>query len=162
MQSLAEEKEIRVTLTLSEEAGLCIEADPQRLKQIVGNLLSNAIKFTPAGGHVALTLHPTSAGQALNSQSLPVAGVHLEVQDSGAGIPTADLPHIFERFYRGSNATTAAIHGTGLGLYLSRELTLAHQGFIWADNHSCSGASFHLWLPSTLSSSGNEGDKKRN
>jgi len=151
VQPLAAEKGIHLTLDLGPagndagETDLFIEADAGRLKQIIGNVLTNAIKFTPEGGHVALALGATLAGETLNGQRLPDAGVHLQVQDSGAGIPPEDLPHIFERFYRGSNAADAGVQGAGLGLYLAQELVTAHHGMIWAENRA--GALFHVWLP---------------
>ena len=147
MQPLVEEKAIHITPNLPEGLPLFIEADPQRIDQVISNLLSNAIKFTPSEGHITLILRPTSAQQCLNGQTLPIAGVHLQVADSGRGIPPQDIPHIFERFYRGSNAVDADIQGAGLGLYLAQELVHAHQGLIWAENRHGAGALFHVWLP---------------
>ncbi len=160
VQPMAEEKEIQVILDLSEErrrddgkgqqdAGApgFIEADVQRLNQIINNLLENAIKFTPEGGCVTLALRATAAGRVLNGTRLTVRGAHLWVSDTGVGIPPADLPHIFERFYQGSNVSQATIKGAGLGLYLAKQLVEAHHGIIWAENRLGGGAIFHVWLP---------------
>jgi signal transduction histidine kinase len=147
VRPLAEEKGIQMTLNLPGDAPLFLEADRQRLKQIINNLLSNGIKFTPQGGHVTLTLRTTPEGHVLNGRRLSTQGVHLRVSDTGEGVPLADLPHVFERFYRGENVAKQPIEGAGLGLYLARELVEVHHGVIWAENQVDEGALFHVWLP---------------
>lgn len=110
-----------------------VSADEARLTQIVTNLLTNAIKFTPPGGRVTLTTRPAAAG------------AELTVTDTGPGIPRDELPHIFQRFWRGKTATGRS--GTGIGLAVVAELTAAHGGTITADSPPGGGATFTLTLP---------------
>jgi len=112
-----------ITLALDVTPNLpSLQADPQRLQQILLNLLDNARRHTPAGGRVCL-------GAQLKKDTLV-----LSVQDSGCGISEADLPYIFERFYRSDEARTRARGGTGLGLAISKALVEAHGGRIWVEN----------------------------
>lgn len=113
---------------------LDVYADPQLLEKVVANLLSNAIKFTPPGGEVTLTLEPR-----------PVTLCVL-VRDSGPGIPDAELPYIFDRFYRATETTTWNQLGTGIGLSLARELAELHGGALSAASEAGSGSVFTLEL----------------
>ena len=112
-----------------------VHADQARVTQIVTNLLTNAVKFRPPGGHVTLTTRP--AGDS----------AELTVTDSGPGIPAADLPHIFERFWRGTAAAGRA--GSGIGLAVVAELTAAHGGTITASSPPGGGTAFTLTLPAS-------------
>ena len=109
------------------------EGDPERLRQVVLNLLSNALRHTPAGGRIDVR---TSAkdGEAV-----------LEVLDTGPGIAPEDLPHVFERFFRGKDAEVSA--GSGIGLAVASELVAAHGGTIEAGNRPEGGAAFTVRLP---------------
>ncbi len=91
-----------------------VEGDPLRLAQIVRNLLSNALKFTPAGGSVQVAVGDRDGH------------VELTVTDTGVGIPPDELPHVFDRFWRGTNSRTAS--GSGIGLAVVDELVRAHGG----------------------------------
>jgi signal transduction histidine kinase len=106
--------------------------DPGRMGQVLANLLANALKFTPAGGLVAVELQRDRDR------------VLLRVSDSGPGIPAEELPHIFDRFYRGP---TARASGTGIGLTVVRELVGAHGGTVAAASQPGQGASFTVQLP---------------
>ncbi|HYB85954.1 MAG TPA: ATP-binding protein [Streptosporangiaceae bacterium] len=108
-------------------------ADPGRLHQVVTNLLTNALKFTPAGGRV--TLRTGLAGR----------GAELEVTDTGVGIPADELPHIFERFWRGQGA--ARVSGSGIGLSVAAELARAHGGDLAARSEPGHGTTMTLTLP---------------
>jgi signal transduction histidine kinase len=109
------------------------QVDRTRVGQVLANLLSNALKFTPpAGGLVAVELHREGDWAVLR------------VSDSGPGIPPEELPHIFDRFWRGAGARAA---GTGIGLTVVRELVAAHGGTVEAASPPGHGASFTLRLP---------------
>jgi two-component system, OmpR family, sensor histidine kinase BaeS len=108
-------------------------ADPGRLHQVIANLLSNALKFTPAGGRIEMLLSQAD-GQA-----------RLEVRDTGRGISPQDQPHVFDRLWRGAQATP--ITGSGIGLAVAAELTRAHQGTIGLTSEPGVGSQFTLILP---------------
>jgi len=108
-------------------------ADPGRLHQVIGNLLSNALKFTPADGRIEMFLSQVD-GQA-----------RLEVRDTGPGISPDDQPHVFDRLWRGAQATQIA--GSGIGLAVAAELTRAHQGTIELASELGIGSQFTLTLP---------------
>lgn len=112
-----------------------ILADPRWLHQVVTNLLTNALKFTPAGGTVAIDCGP-SDGMAI-----------LRVTDTGPGIPAADLPRIFDRFWRGQQALRTS--GSGIGLAIAAELTRAHGGTLTAASEVGRGTEMTLTLPLT-------------
>ena len=105
--------------------------DAQRLEQILSNLLSNAVRHTPPGGLVAVTVAEESEH------------VRVDVRDTGAGIPPEDLPHVFERFYRGGDRSG----GAGLGLALVKELTEGMGGTVWAASTPGEGSCFSVRLP---------------
>ena len=110
-----------------------VRADERWMHQVVTNLLGNALKFTPAGGTVTIrTGHDAS-------------GAVLEVADTGVGIPADELPHIFERFWRGQAA--AQTSGSGIGLAIAAELTQAHGGTLTADSRPGEGTRVTLTLP---------------
>jgi PAS domain S-box-containing protein len=110
-------------------------ADKERLAQLVMNLISNAIKFTPDGGRVE-TRTAVEDGLAV-----------IEVRDTGIGIPKAELPRLFQRFFRSSTATEQAIPGTGLGLVISKAIAEAHGGRITVASETGKGSSFRVELP---------------
>ncbi|MEZ4639122.1 MAG: ATP-binding protein [Caldilineaceae bacterium] len=95
-----------------------VDGDEERLGQVFGNLLANALRHTPAGSHVDVDLR---AGEGY---------VNLAVIDDGEGIPPEDLPHVFDRFYRGDRSRSRQTGGSGLGLAIVRQLVEAHGGEI--------------------------------
>ena len=107
-----------------------IEVDPARIRQVIGNLLSNAIRHTPAGGSVKV------AAASANDQ------VTINVTDTGEGIPPELLPHIFDRFVKGTNSS-----GSGLGLAIARDIIAAHGGALEARNQSGGGTVLSATLP---------------
>jgi len=115
---------------------LVVDVDVRRMEQVVTNLLNNAIKYMPDGGEIAVTLRASPAGYA-----------ELAVHDSGIGIPEAEQGRVFGRFARAANARAQGIHGTGLGLYLCRELVERHGGRIWFDSEEGTGSTFSFSLP---------------
>jgi PAS domain S-box-containing protein len=132
----ADAKKIRIRTSLAASAQP-IEGDPQRLQQIVWNLLTNAIKFTQSGGSIDVDL--LDAGDT---------GVSLRVQDDGAGIDPAFLPHVFERFRQADGSGSRQTGGLGLGLAIVRELVDLHGGTIRAESQGLGkGSTFTVELP---------------
>jgi two-component system sensor histidine kinase BaeS len=113
-----------------------VNADPDRLREILDNLLSNALRHTPAGGTVTVT---TTGDRAR---------VAVTVADTGDGIAAEHLPHLFERFYRVDPARSPATGGSGIGLTIARALTYAHGGDLRAASAGPGhGATLTLTLP---------------
>ncbi len=125
----------RVALELSAPAGVPVEADSQRLEQVLDNLISNAIKFTEAGGRVLV------AATAEGDRAL------LSVEDTGVGIPASEQERLFSRFFRASTATRLAIPGTGLGLVIARAIVEQHRGTIEVDSREGEGTRVTVELP---------------
>jgi len=117
-------------------------ADPQRLRQILLNLLSNALRHTPAGGEVSMRSSGASRRSGADDWLL------VAVTDTGPGIPAEDLPHVFDRFYRGDKSRSRQTGGMGLGLTIARQLVEAHGGRIWAESGGPGqGSTFSFTLP---------------
>lgn len=112
-----------------------LDADPERLVQVLGNLVTNALRHTPAGGRVTLLAQAAEGA------------VTLQVADTGSGIAPEDLPHIFDRFYRGDKSRQQSEGESGLGLAIVRSLTLAHGGTITVESQLGRGTCFTLTLP---------------
>jgi len=126
----------RVQLKLTEIDQIMINGDRDRLKQVLINLVSNAIKYTPQGGQVFLSLGKSSDN------------ARLIVRDNGQGIPSEDLPHIFERFYRAEKSRSRAkVGGFGLGLSIAYWIVNHHQGQIEVDSAEGKGTTFCIYLP---------------
>jgi signal transduction histidine kinase len=101
-------------------------------------LLENAVKYTPNGGEIGVLFH-NGDGDA-----------HVEIRDTGIGIPTADLPHIFERFYRADEARSRETGGSGLGLAIAQWVVEAHRGSICVRSAVGQGSIFSVSLPSSI------------
>jgi len=116
--------------------GLTLRGDYDRLAQILGNLLANALRFTPPGGQITLS------GRADDEQ------VTLSVRDTGCGIAPDDLPHVFDRLWRGDDTRSQRDgSGSGLGLPIARQLALSHGGDIRVESELGVGSTFWLTLP---------------
>jgi two-component system phosphate regulon sensor histidine kinase PhoR len=113
-----------------------LQADAERIQQVVTNLVHNAVKFTPPGGQVSVWAE--RAGDE----------VVVRVHDTGVGIPSDDLPRIFERFYKADRARSGG--GTGLGLAIARHIVQAHGGRIWVESVEGQGSTFYFSLPLAL------------
>jgi len=120
---------------LPHDSAWFFNVDYDHMRTAIGNIVSNAVKYTPDGGTIEI--------------SAAVAGGFVSVvfQDSGIGIGAADLPHIFDRFYRVKGKATRHISGSGLGLALVKEVVEAHQGYIEVDSEPGSGTRFTLSFP---------------
>jgi two-component system phosphate regulon sensor histidine kinase PhoR len=116
--------------------------DADRIGQVLLNLLHNAVKFTAEGGEVTVRT-------SLADENAGPGGLWLLVSvcDTGVGIPTQDLPRIFERFYKVDRARTRHAGGTGLGLAIAKHLVEGHGGRLWADSAEGRGSTFSFTLP---------------
>lgn len=110
-------------------------ADPMRIRQVLLNLVGNALRHTPAGGAIVLEAEATEGA------------ITVSVRDTGPGIAPTDLPHIFDRFYRGDSSRARDSGGHGLGLAIVRRWVELHGGRVWAENHPSGGARFSFTLP---------------
>lgn len=116
---------------------VCVQGEPDKLKQVVLNLVDNALRYSPQGSAVQmLALADPATGLA-----------RLEVQDAGLGVAPEDLPRIFDRFYRGDLSRARATGNTGLGLAIARAIVQAHGGTIEAQSSPGAGALFRVTLP---------------
>ncbi|WP_410631888.1 sensor histidine kinase [Amycolatopsis sp. cmx-4-83] len=124
-----------VGLTVEADGDTALAADPVRLRQVVGNLVTNAIRHTPAGGRVTIRVSST------------VDEVALAVADTGTGIAAADLPHVFDRFWRAEKSRSRQTGGSGLGLAIVRHLVHAHGGTVTVESEVDSGSTFTVHFP---------------
>ncbi len=132
----AQEKGVEVELDVQGRGAAVADVDPDRMGQVLLNLLSNALRHVSSGtGRIRIRV--ASEGQR----------VLLEVEDNGTGISPADLPYIFDHFYRGDPSRTRATGGFGVGLSIVRSLVEAHGGSVSAENRSEGGARFRVTLP---------------
>jgi two-component system phosphate regulon sensor histidine kinase PhoR len=113
-------------------------ADPLKLTQVFENLLNNALKYTPPGSTISIALHR-------HADELEIS-----VRDNGPGIPAADLPHLFERFYRVDKGRSRETGGTGLGLSIVKHICQLHGGRTWAESELGKGTTFRIRLPLNL------------
>jgi len=133
----------RQELKLEGSAGPGIDPvfmDTRRIGRVLNNLIGNALRHTPAGGEVTVTATRTETG------------VEVSVHDTGEGIRAGDLPHIFERFYRGERSRSRLTGGSGLGLAIARGIVEAHGGSIHVESAAGHGATFTFTLPRNMSS----------
>lgn len=126
------EKEISIELDLHQMEDVYI--DPQRVREVLSNLIGNALRYTPSQGVVKVGLIESGSG--------PENEALLFIQDNGPGIDSADLPHVFERFYKSSDSG-----GMGLGLSIAKYLVEAHSGRIWAESNAGQGTKISFTLP---------------
>lgn len=125
--------ERRLRLSLERPAPL-VEVDPFRIEQVITNLVDNAIRYSRADSAIVVRIVAES-------------GVRVSVSDEGDGIPTGELPQIFDPFFRGRSARQRVSGGAGLGLYLCRQIIAAHGGEIWAESAPGTGSTFCFTLP---------------
>ena len=128
---------IRVALDPMDDGVPPVAADEAQLRQVLDNLLENAIKYSPAGGDVRLGVEAADGT------------VRFSVADAGLGIPASERDRIFEKFYRLDPDMTGGIGGTGLGLYIARELVRRVGGRIWVEPNDSEGSIFYVEIPAT-------------
>jgi signal transduction histidine kinase len=112
-----------------------VTMDVQRIGRVLNNLVDNALRYSQAGGSVSV------------QAEVLADAVRVTVQDSGEGISSTDLPHVFDRFYRGEKSRNQATGGTGLGLAIAKGIVEAHGGQIGVESNLGQGARFYFWLP---------------
>ncbi len=137
-EPLAKRKGLELISHLPPEA-LRQRHDPMRVGQVLSNLIGNAIKFTPPGGRVDVELRPTAEG------------AEISVSDTGVGIDADELPHIFERFYRGSRTPQERGAGSGLGLSIAKSIMDMHHGRISVQTAADTGTRVVVTLPRDMS-----------
>jgi two-component system, OmpR family, phosphate regulon sensor histidine kinase PhoR len=130
----AKEKDLQLSVNLADRIP-DIAGDRRRLTEVLQNLLDNAIQYTPAGGQIMVSAGPRN-GEVI-----------FTVSDTGIGIPQADQPRIFERFYRVDVARSREVGGTGLGLSIAKHLVEGHGGRIWVESEVGQGSQFHFSVP---------------
>jgi signal transduction histidine kinase len=126
-----------MTVELAAPEQLCVVADGERIRQVMDNLISNAIKYNVPSGSVSVGLRQQ------------VDGVEIVVSDTGMGIPPEEVQDVFGRFFRGSEARTSHIPGTGLGLNIVSSIVTAHDGEVTVQSEVGRGTTFRVTLPST-------------
>jgi two-component system phosphate regulon sensor histidine kinase PhoR len=132
--AFAERPDITIELSGADGIGEIV-ADGDRLRQILINLLDNAVKYSPNGGRVRLELETRANG------------IRFAVSDEGIGIPLSELQQIFGKFYRVDPALSRGVRGTGLGLYICRELARRMQGHVSVESREGEGSTFYVDLP---------------
>jgi signal transduction histidine kinase len=130
----AERRGVRLDIRVPDQP-VRIQHDAHRVGQIVSNLVGNAVKFTATGGEVVVSLRATPDGACI------------EVRDTGIGIDPDELPHIFERFYRGTGAAEARSTGSGLGLAIVKSIVDMHGGRLTVESRPGEGSVFSVLLP---------------
>ena len=144
----ADKKQISIStqMTLDSAGGndLVVLGNGSQLQRAITNVLQNAINYTPSGGSVSVSARSVGGDK-----------LEIKVQDTGVGIDSADLPHIFDRFYRADKARTRETGGTGLGLAIVREIIARHHGSMDVDSIVGRGSTFVILIP--LRQSGPEG-----
>lgn len=139
LRPLAELGEVSISLELC-EGDPAIIADEVQLEQVFTNLVSNAIKFTPRGGRIIVSCR-------LEAMTDGEPGVYVHVRDTGVGIPAEEIPHLFTRFFRASNATSTAVPGSGLGLAIAYDIVKAHRGYLAVSSELGAGTTITVQLP---------------
>jgi PAS domain S-box-containing protein len=145
LQHQAEAKEMAITVELPDRARVI--AHPGRIKQALLNLVGNALKYTQAGGRMRIAVTTTDAELAAGG---PSRAVVVTVTDTGVGIRPADLPFVFDKFYRAKTEATWATPGSGLGLAIAKSIIEVHGGRIWVESEEHRGSTFAFSLPAGL------------
>jgi signal transduction histidine kinase len=135
LEPLAGEKGLTLTQELPAELPLVVRADRAKLRRVIVNLLSNALKFTPKGGRVTVRAEQFEEG------------VRISVADTGVGIAAADIPFLFDKYEQARHRATRGEKGTGLGLYITRQLVELHGGEIHVESEVGRGSTFSFTLP---------------
>lgn len=138
LQALAEQRGLTLECRPSDSEPL-VWADPDRIVQVLINLVTNAIQYTPEGGKIVVS----TGRERTDGRDWAI----VTVKDTGIGITESELPHIFERFFRGERPSMMQIPGTGLGLAIAKEIVDLHGGRITVESQVDVGSTFTVWLP---------------
>lgn len=136
-KSVASQYRVRVFLEPPKEGSLTTIGDPQKLSLVIANLTDNAIKYNIPNGEVIVSV------ERLKDKPF----IHVSVRDTGIGIPPEELKKAFTKFFRAANAVKVAVEGTGLGLYIAKNIIRRHGGEIWVESTPNRGSTFHFTLP---------------
>lgn len=117
-----------------------VELDPSKVRMALENMIDNAIKYSPPGAPIVVTIDDGR----LNSVT---PSVEIMVKDEGVGIPKDQYGKVFGKFFRGSNAAVLEPDGTGIGLYIAKDIVEKHGGAVWFESEEGKGTTFHLTLP---------------
>jgi len=116
-----------------------VQVDPQRMTQVLDNLVMNALRYTPEGSQITISTAAKSSGGR--------DWATVSVEDTGISIPEEELPHIFDRFFRGEHPRQMQVSGTGLGLAIVKEIVDLHNGKVTVESEAGQGSLFTIWLP---------------
>ncbi|HEX2923830.1 MAG TPA: ATP-binding protein, partial [Chloroflexota bacterium] len=128
-------------IVLQSDGPVTVSGDRRRIEEVLFNLLENAVKYSPAGGEISVTVAVSSGENGAGPQAM------VSVSDQGVGIPAAEMPRIFDRFYQGQGKFRRGHVGLGLGLYVAREIVELHHGQLWVESTEGKGATFRFALP---------------
>ncbi|KAA3644068.1 MAG: HAMP domain-containing protein [Chloroflexi bacterium] len=134
LQLRVHEKGINLRTDISADL-LPVQADPERLSQVLTNLVDNALRYTYDGTQVVIAAGNTTEG------------IQVSVTDDGPGIPEEELPNLFDRFWRAEKSRNRMTGGSGLGLAIVKQLVTAHGGSVWAENLPGAGIQFNFTVP---------------
>ncbi len=137
---LAEKKGVVLTIDIHPKDILYLNADPEKLSIAVGNIIDNAVRYTASGGSVGISLDAEEAFAVI------------KIQDTGIGIAPEDKTRLFTKFYRGSNVMHLETEGTGLGLFITKNIVVSHGGEVWFNSEHTKGTTFFIKLPREASS----------
>jgi len=136
----AQEKKIKIELDLPKEKLNPIKMDPEKIELAVSNLIDNALKYTPDSGTIKITLKKEGDDY-----------IKVSVKDSGVGIPKDQVDRLFHKFFRGTNVIKMQTEGTGLGLFITKNIIVRHGGKIWVETSDGDGTTFNFTLPAKAS-----------
>ena len=150
-ESLADQKKITINCKCN-YTKIELDYDPRKIEKVFFNLLSNAFKFTPEGGKIEITIKHFLNSAIYRTAEMKDMGeksgfVEIRFSDTGSGISSENIPHLFDRFYQVDNSTTREHQGTGIGLALSKELVELHGGKISVESKNGKGSTFIVQLP---------------
>ncbi len=141
------ERKKQLIETNYEEKNMKINADPKLMRVIFQNLLSNAVKYTPENGTIKLEMLTVKRGDVISSKKINKNSLLITVSDTGYGIPYSQQEYIFSKLFRADNILERDTEGTGLGLYIVKEIINHSEGYVWFKSKENEGTTFYVTLP---------------